>query len=250
MSVFRTVAVRRGRGCTDERAVDRSSVRALRTLCCTPGLHLRHHFVLHSTDNGVGPAVVMAGDGVVRSRRVGDRPGSASNVYLTLKILYRLGGAERFVDIEDVAAEAYALAPDRFGWRTRPWASWERVRTAFVHANQQARARRQPRLVVSNREGDAWRLTAAGVEAARVTSTDDSLPSEASAQPPRRGSVRSAERVRQIRRHPAFLQFRERLCGRGDRALRARRPPTVPARFLSFSGAEEDRSREGGRCRC
>jgi len=136
-----------------------------------------------------------------------DSSGSVSNVEVALKILDRLGGAEKFVDIEDVAAEGFALAPDRFGWRTRPWASWERVRSAFVHANQQSRGRGQPRLVVSSRGGESWRLTAEGVSMARSTSRAEGVELTHPALPPRRGSVRSAERVRQIRRHRAFLLF-------------------------------------------
>jgi hypothetical protein len=129
-----------------------------------------------------------------------------SNVTVALRVLHSLGGAERFVDIEAVAAEAFALAPDRFGWRTRPWASWERVRTAFVHANQEARRRGQAELVLSSRDGDAWRLTAAGVALVRATATRSHAEGRSVA-PIRRGSLKSSERVRQIRRHPAFARF-------------------------------------------
>lgn len=34
--------------------------------------------------------------------------------------LYELGGAEDFVDVELVLLEAFRIAPQRFGWRTRP----------------------------------------------------------------------------------------------------------------------------------
>jgi hypothetical protein len=129
-----------------------------------------------------------------------------SNVTVALRVLHALGGADRFVDIEDVAAEAFALAPDRFGWRTRQWASWERVRTAFVHANQEARRRGQAELVLSSRDGDAWRLTAAGVAIVRANA-ERSRAGGGAARPLRRGSVRSTERVRQIRRHPAFVRY-------------------------------------------
>ena len=128
-----------------------------------------------------------------------------TSVAVALQVLDRLGGAERFVDIEEVAAEAFAIAPDRFGWRTRAWASWERVRTAFVHANQEARRRGRPSVVISSRDGDAWRLTADGVRAAREAS--DLSPGGACAPVPRRGARRSLERIRQIRKHTAFLRF-------------------------------------------
>jgi hypothetical protein len=142
--------------------------------------------------------------------RIGARPAraanSTSNVSIVLQVLDALGGAERFVDIEDVAADAFALAPDRFGWRTRKWASWERVRTAFVHANQEARRRGQPALVISSRGGDAWRLTAEGVSSVRANANGGAAEPDSS-RPPRRGAIRSLERVRQIRRHEGFSRF-------------------------------------------
>lgn len=145
----------------------------------------------------------MSRDGAATGTR---QSNSDSNVTVALRVLHALGGAERFVDIEEVAAEAFALAPDRFGWRTRPWASWERVRSAFVHANQEARRRGQAELVLSSRDGDAWRLTAAGV--ALVRATVERAPAEGGPRAPtRRGSVKSSERIRQIRRHAAFVRF-------------------------------------------
>jgi hypothetical protein len=108
------------------------------------------------------------------------------------------------VDIEDVAAEAFAIAPDRFGWRTRPWASWERVRTAFVHANQESARRKGLPLVTASQDGNRWRLTAEGVRAVRAAGlTED----QASRTVSRRGSTKSVERVKQIRRHSAFQRF-------------------------------------------
>jgi hypothetical protein len=129
-----------------------------------------------------------------------------SNVVLALTLLDRLGGAERFVDIEEVALEAFKLAPDRFGWRTRrDLPSWERVRTAFVHANQEAQRREIGPVLFSNKEGEAWRLTAQGVKYARENA-GKVLDATKGTRPIRRGGA-SVNRVRQIRNHPAFRRF-------------------------------------------
>jgi hypothetical protein len=131
---------------------------------------------------------------------------SMSNVVLALTLLDRLGGAERFVDIEEVALEAFKLAPDRFGWRTRrDLPSWERVRTAFVHANQEAQKRETGPVLFSNKEGEAWRLTAQGVKYARENAGKIQA-ATGGARPTRRGGA-SVSRVRQIRNHPAFRRF-------------------------------------------
>ena len=131
---------------------------------------------------------------------------SVSNVVVVMTVLDRLGGAERFVDIEEVALEAFKLAPDRFGWRTRrDLPSWERVRTAFVHANQEARSRGIGPVLFSNQEGEGWRLTAQGVKYARENTWKvQAAPTEG--RPMRRGGA-SVSRVRQIRNHPAFSRF-------------------------------------------
>jgi hypothetical protein len=126
-----------------------------------------------------------------------------SNVTLVLASLYGLGGAERYVDIEEVTLSAFNLSPDRFGWRTRrELPSWERVRTAFVHANQQEKRRGHAPLVVSNTGGTAWRLTAEGVSFVHANSHQVGAPRQL-----KRRSGKSAERVRQIRSHPTFLAF-------------------------------------------
>jgi len=130
-----------------------------------------------------------------------------SNVILALASLDRLGGATKFVDIEEVALEAFKLAPDRFGWRTKKqYPSWERVRTAFVHANQNEQRRGAQLLVISNTDGTAWKLTAEGVNSVRTNA------GKAEAATGRKRAAisptgPSARRVREIRNHPTFQRF-------------------------------------------
>jgi hypothetical protein len=130
-----------------------------------------------------------------------------SNVTIALASLERRGGAERYVDIEDVTIEAYRIAPERFSWRTkREFPSQERVRTAFVHANQQHQRKERGPLVVSNTDGSSWKLTAEGLDWIRrkTARADRSIKVARVASS---GSV-SARRIREIRRHPAFEAYR------------------------------------------
>ena len=139
--------------------------------------------------------------------RPGETVNDVSNVHLALAALDQLGGATRFVDIEHVAIEAFKIAPDRFGWRTRKeYPSWERVRTAFVHANQNEQRRRAPTLVISDTDGSSWKLTADGVafvrkNAARTEAATGRKRSRAGA------ASLSGRRIREIRKHSAFTKF-------------------------------------------
>lgn len=84
-----------------------------------------------------------------------------------LLALYRLGGADRLVDIEDIAVEAFKLAPELFRWRNySEYPSTEAVRTAFRDAQRRGR-----NVVVSGAGGRARRLSALGLTEARVAET-------------------------------------------------------------------------------
>jgi len=133
------------------------------------------------------------------SRGTSGPSAEATSVDIALAALDRLGGASRYVDIEELTIEAYRLGPQLFRWRTRrEYPSPEKVRMALVHANE----RRAEPLVVSKAKGGAWRLTSAGV--AFVDATKAATGSRRSSPSP---SSPSARRVREIRRHPAFVKF-------------------------------------------
>jgi hypothetical protein len=136
---------------------------------------------------------------VGRSLETSGSSAEATSIDIALATLHRLGGATRYVDIEELTIEAYRVGPQLFRWRTRrEYPSPEKVRMALVHANE----RRAEPLVVSNAKGLAWRLTSAGVayvDAAKVGT--GSRRSSSSLSSP------SARRVREIRRHPAYVKF-------------------------------------------
>jgi hypothetical protein len=130
-----------------------------------------------------------------------------SNVTIVLASLERLGGAQRYVDIEEVTIEAYRIAPERFSWRTkREFPSQERVRTAFVHANQGQHRKAQGPLVVSNTDGSSWMLTFEGLAWIRKNAISAEHVREGGRIPGRGKSV-SARRIREIRKHRAFEAY-------------------------------------------
>jgi hypothetical protein len=67
-------------------------------------------------------------------QRVGASLGKdLSNRHVILLALLLQGGATGYVDIEDVAAEAYRIAPTRFRWTRYDYPSLETARVAFKH---------------------------------------------------------------------------------------------------------------------
>ena len=129
-----------------------------------------------------------------------------TNVEIVLAVLDELGGATKFVDIEDVALGSYELAPDRFGWRTKKMPSRERVRMALVHANEHEQKRTGAVLVIQNKDLTAWKLTALGVAFVRENAPRTKKATGRGRAVPNAQSA-TARRVREIRRHGAFGRF-------------------------------------------
>ena len=74
--------------------------------------------------------------------------------------VYILGGTQRFIDTEDVAAKAHQIAPGRFGWRKYPdQINLELVRVCLSDAKKPNKGKL---LRGSGRKG--WSLTANGNE--------------------------------------------------------------------------------------
>jgi hypothetical protein len=92
----------------------------------------------------------------------------ASNVEVVVFALYVLGGATRKLHTEDIALEAFRLAPDRFSWRRhKGYPDKDIVRVSLVDA-----ARKEKGQFVVGRSGkpsagkeeDGWQLTPAGAK--------------------------------------------------------------------------------------
>lgn len=129
-----------------------------------------------------------------------------TNQVVALSVLANLGGASRFVDIEEITLTAFELAPARYSWRTRPkLPSPERVRWALVHANQKSD---NVPLVVQSKDGTSWKLTSEGVAFARAHAEEMN---RAKLAPPKGGKEagRASERVAQVRKHPLFRAYQQ-----------------------------------------
>jgi hypothetical protein len=75
----------------------------------------------------------------------------ANSEEIILWALYDLGGAEQFVDVEDVFIRAFELAPKRLCWRTRP----ELINFKTCSLAEGALGRQTPKLLI--KQGDYMR---------------------------------------------------------------------------------------------
>lgn len=114
--------------------------------------------------------------------------------------VYRLGGENRFVDTEDVAKQAAALAPGRFAWRKYPdQINLELVR---VYLSDAKKTEHGALLDGSGKRG--WILTVSGLRWVREA---DAVVGEASlARDPRRAQGGSVTTNRQARERERLLQ--------------------------------------------
>ena len=131
------------------------------------------------------------------SRR--DRPDATLGLIdYVLAALLRLGGEAGVVDLEDIAVEAYRLAPDRFRWRRHDFPNLELVRVTISDANKRGTQlviydRKGRKLTVdgARRAGEVLRRLDAGV----VVQRDDAL---------RRQDLVELARMEV---HPAFIHW-------------------------------------------
>jgi hypothetical protein len=117
-----------------------------------------------------------------------------------LVALLRLGGDAGMVDLEDVALEAYALAPERFRWRRHEYPNLEFVRVVTSGSNKAAE-----RLIL--RESYGRMLTVEGAARARQVAA-----AIAAAPAARNDTLRRKDLVELARMegHPALAAWRSR----------------------------------------
>jgi hypothetical protein len=92
-----------------------------------------------------------------------------TNVEIVVYVLAMLGGAERTVYSEDIAAKSYALAPSHFSWRRkqyreRGWPDKYVVKTALEDAKKPEYGATVEGRYALELAKDGWKLTAAGVK--------------------------------------------------------------------------------------
>lgn len=134
-----------------------------------------------------------------------------SNVDMVVAALYFCGGATTKVHTEDIALEAFRLAPAQFSWRKYPkYPDKDIVRVALTDAAKDEKGRlvkgRSGRSA-TGKEEDGWQLTPAGAKwaAAKAEVIRDALGA---------GSGRSAHRdvdrmCQDVRRSDLFRRWQE-----------------------------------------
>jgi len=108
-----------------------------------------------------------------------------SQVEVVTLALFRLGGAHRAIDTEDVAMEAHRLAPGRFSWKKYP----QQINLELIRVFLSDAAKKKNDFVIgSGRSG--WRLTQRGLKWAEEASktVDEFAPARDRAQS-RAGSI-------------------------------------------------------------
>src|ERR1700758_717640 len=88
-----------------------------------------------------------------------------SQVEVVTLAVYRLGGAQRAIDTEDVAIEAHRIAPGRFSWKKYP----DQINLELIRVFLSDAKKDENELVIgSGRVG--WRLTQRGLKWAEEVS--------------------------------------------------------------------------------
>lgn len=122
-----------------------------------------------------------------------------------LAALLRLGGDRVMVDVEDIALEAYRLAPDRFRWRRHDYPNLELARVVLSDANKgttplvvRDESRRCRMLTVEGalRAAEVVRAIEAGSEVGDEVGRDDALRRKDNAE------------IARMESHPAYLRWR------------------------------------------
>jgi len=94
-----------------------------------------------------------------RQPRGGRRGLAVANSDVVAFALYEIGGAGRFVEIEDLFLKCYELAPRRFSWRTKSFPNYKTLYQALVDCE-----RAHPEVLLKTKNGMGRQLSAAGVE--------------------------------------------------------------------------------------
>lgn len=114
-------------------------------------------------------------------------------------VVYDLGGAGKFIDVEEIFYRCWELAPERFNWRTRPLPNYKALSQALRDLEGST-----PGLFVKTPDGLSRQLSAEGIEWVRERLPEfRELLGQPSASPPTR---RPAQRMLNSLRDGAAVQ--------------------------------------------
>ena len=117
--------------------------------------------------------------------------------------LYELGGAGRFIDVEDLFMRCYEIAPERFGWRKYEMPNYKIVSKAL-----QSFEEKYPDLLIKTSDGLQRQLSADGVKwiRRRLPVLMKLVSSELRDPPSRRPSQRL---LNEISSHQLFISYKK-----------------------------------------
>jgi hypothetical protein len=117
----------------------------------------------------------------------------SSQVEVVTLAVYKLGGAQRAIDTEDVAVEAHRIAPGRFSWKKYP----DQINLELIRVFLSDAKKNSNKLVIgSGRTG--WRLSQRGLQwAENVLETAGQLDADRSRSQSRSGSIDEQRRRRE-----------------------------------------------------
>ncbi len=167
-----------------------------------------------------------------------------TNGDLFLYALYRLGGAGKYVDVEDVFMEMWALAPARFSWRKYRQPNYKIMSKSIVTI----RLRGDGDLLLGR--GNRRQLTAQGVEwvTARLKQFDRLAAGLETAPPDRRPSQRVVAELAKSAIVRAFLATRSVDLARAEVAVLLRCAPDAPRQvWRERLGTLKSAARDGAR---
>jgi hypothetical protein len=84
---------------------------------------------------------------------------SISNTDIIPLALLDLGGAGKFIDVEDLFMRCYEISPERFGWRKYQYPNYKILYQALVDFD-----RKHPELIIRTPDGLSRQLSAEGVK--------------------------------------------------------------------------------------
>jgi len=135
-----------------------------------------------------------------------------TNVDIVVYVLATLGGAERTLYSEEIAAKSYEVAPSRFSWRLEIYRNWPDkyvAKTALEDAKKAEYGALVEGSYALDPAKDGWRLTTAGVKWARENSARVEAGLAIKSAPiPKREAERFRREIRGQRLFREFLKSR------------------------------------------
>jgi len=84
---------------------------------------------------------------------------SIANTDFIPMALFELGGAGKFIDVENIFYRCYEISPERFGWRRYSYPNYKILYKALVDFED-----KYPTLIIKTPDGLSRQLTAEGVD--------------------------------------------------------------------------------------